>query len=414
MKKSTLMLSRLGTMIFFQEFVYGTWLVSMGLILSKHGLSSIIGTAYAVGGLAAIITPIFVGMLTDRFFSSQKALAFCNIVGGVILWFIPSQIYNGNASIFLMLIFLYNLMFIPSYSLRNNISFRNIENSEKHFPIVNVFGTIGFIASGLLLGFLGYSSSPISFQMGSVVSIFLGIYNLTLPSTPPLAKGKKISMRDLLFLDAFALFKRKNYLIFIICTVFLFIPFTAYSSYTSVFLESFGFNKVSAIMTIGQASEVLFLILLPLFFYKLGYKYIFLIGLVSWVLRFVLFAIGANEMMPFLLYLGIALHGLCWNFFFVSGFMYTDEIADTSIKSQAQGLLMLFSQGIGVFLGSLVTAALFKNNITKSGFESLNEWNHFWTITAVFTMIITILFFVLFKREKSIRIVKEQKVNTHV
>ncbi|MGG2085520.1 MFS transporter [Priestia aryabhattai] len=400
MKKRSMILPRLGTMIFFQEFVYGTWLVSMGLILSKHGLSSIIGTAYAVGGIAAILSPIFIGMLTDRFFTSQKALAICNIVGAVVLWMIPSQIYAQNGTVFLWLIFLYNLLFIPSYSLRNNISFRNISNYKKDFPLISVFGTVGFIASGLLLGTLGYSDSPVSFQYGAVVSFLLGLYNLTLPNTPPLAKGKPISIRDLLFLDALTLLKDRNYLVFIVCTVLLFIPFTAYSSYASVFLGAFGFQKVAAIMTIGQVSEVLFLLLLPMFFRKLGYKYIFLIGLVAWIARCGLFALGASEVVVMFVYIGLALHGFCWNFFFVTGFMYTDEKADPEIKGQAQGLLMLFSQGIGVFLGSIVTGHLFNITITKQGTGALHQWANFWTYSIAGAIVITLLFFFLFKRRE--------------
>ncbi|MFE4708788.1 MFS transporter [Peribacillus simplex] len=404
MLNRSMMLPRLGLMVFFQEFVYGSWLVSMGLILSKHGLSSIIGIAYAVGGIAAMLSPIFTGMLTDRFFSSQKVLAILNIIGGIILWFIPEQIYSGNGTTFLWLIFLYNLVFIPSYSLRNNISFRNIKNTKKDFPLINVFGTVGFIAAGLLLGMLGYSENPVSFQLGAVVSILTGLYNFTLPHTPPLDKDKPISVRDWFCLDALSLLKDRNYLVFLICTVLLFIPFTAYSSYASVLLEAVGFEKVASVMTIGQVSEVVFMLLLPLFFRRLGYKYVFFIGIVAWVVRSSLFALGAPEAITMLMYVTIGLHGFCWNFFFVAGFMYTDEKASPEIKSQAQGLLMMFSQGIGIFFGSLATGYLFENIVTNQGSDSLVQWGEFWTYVSVFTAFVAIIFFILFKnREKAIR-----------
>ncbi len=372
----------------------------MGLILSSHGLSSIIGTAYALGGIAAILSPVFIGMLTDRFIPSQIALAVSNLIGGVLLWLIPTQIIDGNGTGFLVLIFLYNLVFIPSYSLRNNISFRNITNSKKNFPRISIFGTVGFMVAGLVVGMLGFSDNPISFQIGAILSILLGLYNFTLPKTPPLAKGKSITIRDLLSLDALTMLKDRNYLVFLLCTVALFIPFSAYNAYASVFLGAVGFEKVSSVLSIGQAIEIIFMLLFPFFFVRLGYKYMFLLGISAWVVRTGLFAIGAPDSVAILMYIAIALHGFCYNFFFVAGFMYTDDKASPEIKSQAQGLLMLFSQGFGMFFGSITTGFLFDKIVTEQGSAGLIQWGSFWMYPMIFAAIVGVIFLLFFKEKR--------------
>ncbi len=395
------MLSRLGMMIFLQEFIYATWLVSLGLMLSKYGLSSIIGMAYALSGIAAILSPVFVGMLADRFIPSQIALAVSNLIGGVLLWLIPDQIYEGNGTAFLVLIFIYNLIFLPSFSLRNNISFRNIKDSKKDFPIVSVFGTVGFMAAGLTVGTLGFSDNPIAFQIGAVISILTGLYNFTLPKTPPLAKGKAISIRDLLCMEALTLLKDRNYLVFILCTSVIFIPFSAYNAYTSVFLGAVGFNKVSSVLTIGQGAEIIVMLLLPLFFARLGYKRVFLIGIAAWVLRAGLFAIGASESIVLFMYIAIALHGFCYNFFFIAGFMYTDDKAGPEIKGQAQGLLTLVSQGFGMFIGSVATGYLFNHTVTGQGLIGLQQWSIFWMYPMILAAITGVVFYIFFKEKRT-------------
>lgn len=395
-----MMISRLGLMVFSQEFIYGTWLVSMGLILSNHGMSSIIGIAYAMGGIASIISPIVLGMITDRFFASQKVLAIMNIIGALILWFIPEQIHSGNETIFLWLMFLYNLVFIPNYSLRANISLRNALEPKKDFPIITMCGTIGFITSGLLIGMLGLSGNPVSYQIGAVVSLLIGLYTFTLPNTPPLDKGKPISVRDLFFLDAFKMLKDRNYFVFMFATLLLFIPFTAYSSFAALVLDAVGFEKVTSVMTIGQISEVVFLLLFPLLFARLGYKYVFLIGILAAVLREGLFALGAPDGIASFMIIGIALHGISFNFFLVAGFMYADDKVGPEIKSQSQGLLTMFSQGFGVLLGSLITGYVYNNVVVGQG-SGLVQWRDFWMISSGIAAFTAVFLWLFFKKEKT-------------
>lgn len=397
MQVKSYIIPRLSAMMFFQYFTLGTWFATLGFILSKHGLSSIIGTAYSIGGIAAIISPIVIGMVSDRFFPSQKMLALVNIVGGILLWFLPEQIYTKNDNAFLWIMFLYMLCYNPTYSLTNNISFYNVKDTVKAFPIIRVCGTIGFIVASAIIGILGYSGSPVALQIGAVVSVLLGLYSFTLPNTPAPAKGKPLSIRDILCLDALQLLKNRYYLVFIVCTTVLFLDHATYMSFASVFLGDAGVKDVSSVMSIGQFSEVIFMLLLPFFYRRLGFKWMFLVGMIAWILRMSLFAFSAPEGLLSLMYIGIALHGLCWDFFFVSGYLYTDEVADEKIKGQAQGLIIMFTQGIGMFVGSYFAGKLFNNTVTKTGVVSLDQWQAFWMYPAIVAAIVAVVFFFFFK-----------------
>jgi nucleoside transporter len=400
LQRNSYIIPRLSAMMFFQYFTLGTWFATLGYILSKHGLSSIIGTAYSIGGIAAIISPIFIGMISDRFFPSQKMLGIVNIVGGILLWFLPAQIYSNNGTAFLWLMFLYMLCYNPTYSLTNNISFHNVQNTVKVFPFIRVCGTVGFITASALIGSLGFSGSPVALQIGAVMSMLLGLYSFTLPNTPAPGKGKPLSLRDIFCLEALQLLKNRYYLVFIICTTVLFLAHATYMSFTSVFLGDAGVKDVSSVMSIGQISEVIFMLLIPFFYRKLGFKWMFLVGMIAWVLRMLLFSFGAPEGILPLMYIGIALHGLCWDFFFVSGYLYTDEVADEKIKGQAQGLIIMFTQGIGMFVGSYFAGNLFNQTVTKTGTASLAQWQAFWTYPAIVAAIVTVIFFFLFKDKR--------------
>lgn len=397
MHNQSFVIPRLSLMMFFQYFVLGSWFATLGYTLSQNGMSSVIGTAYAVGGIAAIISPVFIGMITDRFIPSQKVLGLVNIGGGVLLWLLPAQIDAGNSTAFIFLMFLYMLLFNPTYSLTNNISMSNVKDSVKHFPVIRVCGTFGFIAAGILIGSLGLSGSSISFQVAAGMSVLLGIYSFTLPNTPAPAKGKPFSFRDILCLDALQLLKNRSYLIFLICTTVLFIDHAAYTSFTSVFLGDAGIKNISSIMTIGQMSEVIFMMLIPFFFRKLGFKWMFIIGMLAWVLRMSLFSLGAPEGIMAFMLIGIALHGLCWDFFFVTGYLYTDKVADEKMKGQAQGLIIMFTQGIGMFVGSFFAGELFNQTVTKTGEVSLLQWQTFWLYPGAIALVVTLVFFIFFR-----------------
>ncbi|MGM7722271.1 nucleoside permease [Metabacillus sp. Hm71] len=411
MKRNALIVPRLSAMMFLEFFVWSAWYATAGLVLSNYGLSSIIGISYSVAAIASIVAPFFLGMVVDRFFPSEKVLAILHLIGAVLLWMLPGLIESGNATALLWILFIYNVCYMPTIALTNNVAFQNLESGSKNFPYIRVFGTIGWIVAGIIIGQLGYSDNIIIFQIAAAVSLLLGVYSFTLPHTPAPAKGKPLSVRDLLFLDALAMLKDKNYLIFIVCSMLICIPLAVYYSFASPFLGTVGFDNVGSVMTIGQMSETLFMLLIPFFFKRFGVKYMLLVGMIAWTLRYVFFGFGAPEEAALFMYIGIALHGICYDFFFVTGFMYAEEKADEKVKAQAQSLIVLVTYGIGMFFGSLIAGELFNSTVTAQGSEALLQWKNFWLYPAGFAAIVAIFFFILFKEksESDDAIVREKK-----
>lgn len=389
---------RLLVMMFMQYFVQGSWNMTMGLVLSTFGLSSIIGTAYAVLGLATILSPLLVGMIADRFFSSQKVMGLLHLVNAGVLLLIPQFIEAQNGTMFLIMIFIVGLLFYPTTALANSISFRHI-NGVKLFPVIRVFGTFGFMAIGFILGQSGYSGSIMTYYIASTAAVALGLYCFTLPSTPPKAKGVKFTARDLLFLDALSLFKDKYFCIFMASTFFLMIPKTAYSAYIPVFLKALGFDNAATIMQVGTVFEVLFMFILSFFLLKFGFKKTILLGAVCWIIRsFLLSQAAVNESMAFVI-IALMLQGFCWDFFFTAGDIYVDSKASEKIKAQAQSLRFIVSNGFGLLFASTVCGQLFNRTVTTTGNEALTQWHDFWLYPMAVAAIVSVVFFITFKDE---------------
>lgn len=391
---------RLLVMMFLQYFVQGSWNMTMGLVLSTFGLSKIIGTSYALLGIATILSPLFIGMIADRFIASQKIMGILHIINAGVLLTIPLYIESQNGMMFLLLIFVVALLFYPTTALANSISFRHI-NGVRLFPVIRVFGTFGFMAIGFLLGELGFSGSIITFKIAAISAVVLGLYCFTLPNTPAPAKGQKFSMRDLLCLDALSLFKDKNFTIFMICTIFLMIPKTAYSAYVPVFLSALGYDNAATMMQIGIATEVIFMFLLSFFLLKFGFKRIILWGALAWVIRSLLFSFAATDTSIIVIVLALALQGICWDFFFTAGDIYVDNKADIKIKAQAQSLKFMISNGFGLLFASSVTGYIFNKSVTEEGVASLPQWQTFWVYPAIIAAVVAVVFFLIFKDEKN-------------
>ncbi|RWR02489.1 major facilitator transporter [[Pantoea] beijingensis] len=393
---------RLSLMMFLQFFVWGSWYVTLGVVMGEYGLSALIGDAFSTGPIASILSPFFLGMVVDRFFSSQRVLGVLHLVGAALLWILPGMFADGQSGI-LWVIFAYMLCYMPTIALSNNVAFHSLSNSEKSFPVVRAFGTIGWIVAGLLVGLGGLSSSTTIFTLAAIASLVLGIYSFTLPHTPAPDKGKPLALRDLLCADAFALLKQRHFLVFSICAMLISIPLAVYYAYAAPFISALGFENVSGVMAFGQMSELIFMLLIPLLFRRLGIKMMLLIGMLAWFLRYVMFALSVNEETRWLIYLGIVLHGVCYDFFFVIGFIYTDKVAGKRIKGQAQSLLVLFTYGLGMLIGSQISGAIFNRSVTAQGSEALVQWQHFWWLPAIAALVIAFLFFLTFhyKEEKA-------------
>ncbi|MGA7508193.1 MAG: MFS transporter [Erwinia billingiae] len=386
---------RLSLMMFLQFFIWGSWSVTLGLVMTQHNMSLLIGDAFSAGPIASILSPFVLGMLVDRFFPSQKVMAVMNLLGAVILWFVPAALVAENGALLIALLFGYTLCFMPTLALSNNIAFHSLASSDKSFPVVRVFGTIGWIVAGIFIGVTGISSSTTIFSLAAICSVALAIYSLTLPHTPAPAKGLPFQLRDLFCADAFALLKIRHFFIFSLCATLISIPLGTYYAYTASWLADAGLENVSTVMSFGQMSEIFFMLVIPLLFRRLGVKYMLLAGMCAWFIRYALFALGMGDEGRALIYLGILLHGVCYDFFFVVGFIYTDRIAGDKVKGQAQSMIVMFTYGIGMLLGSQISGVLY--NSLVAGHGTAQNWAIFWWIPAVAAAAIALLFLFTFK-----------------
>lgn len=390
-----LLVPRLSLMMFLQFFIWGSWSVTLGLVMSQHNMSLLIGDAFSAGPIASILSPFVLGMLVDRFFASQKVMAVMHLAGGAILWFVPQALVAQNGALLIGLLFGYTLCYMPTLALTNNIAFHSLSDKDKTFPVVRVFGTIGWIVAGSFIGVTGISDTTGIFTLAAIISVILALYSLTLPNTPAPAKGLPVKVRDLFCADAFALLKVRHFFVFSLCATLISVPLGTYYAYTASFLADAGVGDVSTAMSFGQMSEIFFMLVIPFLFRRLGVKYMLLIGMCAWFVRYAFFALGISEEGRFLLYLGILLHGVCYDFFFVVGFIYTDRIAGEKVKGQAQSMIVMFTYGIGMLLGSQISGALY--NRLVAGQTVPQAWTTFWWIPAVAAAVIAVIFLFSFK-----------------
>jgi nucleoside transporter len=385
--------AKLSVMMFLQYFAWGSWFVTMGTYLST-GLKfpdDQLGWAYSASPIGAMIAPFFVGMIADRFFATQHILAALHLSGAILL-LVASQV--TQFSLFFPVILIYFLCYMPTLALTNSISFAHMASPERQFPGIRVLGTIGWIAAGLLIGWLKVEDQNLPLQIGAVASGILAIYCLVLPHTPPSTQGR-VRVRDVLGLDALTLMKRWPFAVFAIGSFLICIPLQFYYGATNLFLNEIKFPSPAGTMTIGQMSEIFFMLVMPVFFIRLGVKYMLLVGMLAWAVRYVLFALGASGP-AWMLYLGIALHGVCYDFFFVTGYIYVDKKAADSIRASAQGLITFITWGMGGFIGSLLWGRV--ANHYKLGPEpsAPHDWYSFWMVPAIFAFVVLVLFALVF------------------
>ncbi|WP_145104001.1 nucleoside permease [Gimesia panareensis] len=391
---------RLSIMMFLEFFIWGAWYVTVGNFMKEHGMESITHWAYTVGPIAAIVSPFVLGMIADRFFSSERVLAILMIVGGCVLAAAPGVVNASGAgsTTFILLLLLHMLCYMPTLGLTNTIAFSHLKNQQLWFPLIRVFGTIGWIIAGIIVSKMMHADKlPQQFYVAGGAAVLMGIYSLTLPHTPPPSKGKEISVRDILGLDSLALLKQRSFLVFMVSSMLICIPLASYYNFAPMFVEDANIKDPAFEMTFGQMSEILFMVLMPFFFKFLGVKRMLLFGMFAWVLRYGLFAAGAADAVYWMIIFGIVLHGICYDFFFVTGQIYVEQKAGPSIRAQAQGFLVLATQGFGMLIGAQLMGLLKNNIVTGAGAERLLTWKEFWIIPTVTALVIMILFFLLFK-----------------
>ena len=396
---------QLSLMMFLQFFIWGGWFVTLGTFLGNdlNATGAETGMAFSTQSWGAIIAPFFIGLIADRYFNAEKILGVLHLIGAVIMYYM-AQAESFNA--FYPLVFAYMVAYMPTLALVNSVSFFQMKDPAKEFSLIRVFGTIGWIVAGLVISYVFHWDSKESisqgalsntFTMVAIASLILGLISFTLPKTPPSQSDGAISISDILGLDALKLLKDRNFLMFFITSILICIPLAFYYQQANPFLVELGMENPTGKMTLGQISEVLFMLLLPFFFKKFGFKKTLLVGMLAWAVRYALFAYGNAGELTFMLIMGIALHGICYDFFFVSGQIYTDFKAGEKVKSAAQGLITLATYGVGMLVGFWVAGKISDKYTLTDG---THDWLVIWMIPAVFALGVMVLFIVVFKDEK--------------
>ena len=393
--------TKLSLMMFLEFFIWGAWFVTMGTYLSKE-LSSEgfqIAAAYSTQSLGAIIAPFIIGLIADRYFAAQKILGILHILGAILM-FMAAQ--SGSFSGFYPYVLIYMIVYMPTLALVNSVSFRQMSDPAKQFSSVRVWGTIGWIVAGLIIGYaMNWEAKGLlknTFYMAAIVSAVLGFFSFLLPNTPPPGKSEvKPTVRDMLGLDALNMLKDKNFLNFFISSILVCIPLAFYYQNANLFLNETGMKNAAGNMSFGQVSEALFILLIPIFFKRYGLKYTLLVGMLAWSIRYVLFAFGDPGPGIWMLFLGILLHGICYDFFFVAGQIYTEYKAGEKNKSAAQGLITLATYGLGMLVGFWLSGNVFNYFAVEGGGHN---WTMIWIVPATIAFLVLLWFGFSFKNEK--------------
>ena len=384
---------KLSVLMFLQYFVWGSWYVTMGTWLGQtlHFSGEQIGLAFGTTALAAMISPFFVGIVADRFFATERILAALHIVGGGVMFWASLQSTFGT---FYTILLIYTLCFMPTLALSNSISFHQMKDPGREFPAIRVLGTIGWIVAGLLIGTLGLEATATPLQLAAAGSVVLGVFCLALPHTPP-QRQSAAKLADILGLDALKLLGERSFAIFVLGSFLICIPLQFYYAFANLFLNELHVTNAAGKMTLGQMSEIFFMLVMPWFFRRLGVKYMLLVGMAAWTARYVLFAYGNSSDLVWMLYAGILLHGICYDFFFVTGQIYVDRRAPADLRAAAQGLIAFVTLGVGMFIGSWVSGRV----VDAFGGPAGHDWQSIWLVPAAGAAVVLLLFAFFFRSE---------------
>lgn len=401
---------QLSLMMFLNFFIWGAWFVTMGTYLKTtlNASDLNIGSAYGTQALGAIAAPFIIGLIADKYFSAQKILGVLHLAGAGLMYYLSTL---SDFSSFYPVLLVYMILFMPTLALVNSVSFKQMTRPDKEFAYVRVWGTVGWIVAGFSIGWLAWENKDAlgnTFRLAAAMSLVLGLFSFTLPNTPPPKANTKTTFSEIVGLDALSLLKDRNFLVFFLASLLICIPLAFYYQETNLFLNEIGVERAAGKMALGQVSETLFLFLMPFFFARLGVKWMLLIGMAAWVLRYICFGYGDTGNGMWLLYAGIILHGICYDFFFVTGQIYTDERAGERIRSSAQGMITLATYGVGMLIGFWIAGMIAEKYATTGG----HDWKTIWLIPAGIAGFVLLFFALLFsekKRRKSITEAEAEK-----
>jgi nucleoside transporter len=390
---------KLSILMFLQYFVWGAWYVTMGTWLGQtlHFSGEQIGLAAGTTALAAMISPFFVGMVADRFLATEKILAALHVLGGIVLFFASMQTTFGP---FYGVLLVYALCYMPTLALSNSLSFRQMRDPGTEFPAIRVLGTIGWIVAGLFIGTLGLEATAMPLRLAAGGSVVLGVFCLALPHTPPMPSTNPASgghyVRAILGLDALKLMRDRSFAIFVIGSFLVCIPLQFYYAFANLFLNELNVTNAAGKMTLGQMSEIFFMLVMPWFFRRLGVKNMLLVGMAAWAARYALFAAGNNGALVWMLYGGILLHGVCYDFFFVTGQIYVDQQAPPDLRAAAQGFIAFVTLGVGMFIGSWASGRV----VDAYAIGARHAWDRIWIVPSAGAFAVLLLFALFFSTSK--------------
>jgi nucleoside transporter len=387
---------KLSALMFLQYFVWGAWYVTMGTWLAGtlHFSGEQIGLAFGTTALAAMISPFFVGMVADRFLATERILAALHAVGAVVMFLASTQTTFGP---FYAILLVYTLCYMPTLALSNSLSFRQMRDPGREFPPIRVLGTIGWIVAGLIIGSLGLEATAVPLRIAAASSLVLGLFCLVLPHTPPEKTGR-VTLGDVLGFDALKLLGERSFAIFVIGSFLVCIPLQFYYAFANLYLNELAVTNAAGKMTLGQMSEIFFMLVMPLFFRRLGVKYMLLVGMAAWTVRYMLFAYGDNGPLVWMLYAGILLHGICYDFFFVTGQIYVDRKAPGDLRAAAQGFIAFVTLGVGMFIGSWASGRIVDSFTSGAG---AHDWQRIWLMPAAGAAAVLVLFALFFRAADS-------------
>jgi len=386
---------QLSTLMFLQYFIWGTWYVTLNTYLGEtlNFTGTQIGLCYGTFAIACMISPFFVGLIADKFFATEKVLGALHLLGAVL------SVVAAQATTFQFFyptLLLYTLTYAPTMALSNSLSFHQMDDPGKQFPGVRVLGTIGWIAANNVVGWLGYTSSVEQLYVGAAVSLLLGMYSFSLPHVPP-KKEKKATFKELLGIDALSLFKTRAFATLMIASVLIFIPVSFYFGFTASFMSDIGIDRIPNKISLGQVAEIFFILILPFFITRFGVKRVLFIGITAWLLRFLLFANGDAESGMWMIYTGIILHGICYDFFVVTGQIFVDEKAPDHLKSSAQGLITFATYGLGMFIGTWFAG----RSVDMLTVDGVSDWARIWYVPTIIAAAVLVIFIFLFREKKT-------------